>query len=300
MKAVVQNQVDIPMDKRGRPLPGFLAEGEGRKEAFPARGGHLRATRRLLSVLIWTFLCIPVQTLLLLLPGNGKSRFPCIYHAVLCRLIGLRVRVVGRPAVTAPVLFLSNHSSWLDIVVLGSVLPAAFVSKAEVGTWPLIRTVARLGRTVFVSRSRGRTGEEADGMRQRLRAGDSLILFPEGTSNDGARVLPFRSSFLAVAEAAVAVQPVSVVYDRLAGLPAGRRDRPLFAWYGDMEIGSHFWRLARAPGGRVTVLLHQPAAPEAFGNRKRLTAAVETVVAKGAAQLRQNRAVQPMSVATSL
>ncbi|MXP65490.1 1-acyl-sn-glycerol-3-phosphate acyltransferase [Roseomonas sp. M0104] len=257
--------------------------------------GRVRATRRLVSVLIWTLLCIPVQLVLLLLPGSGKRRFARSYHAVMCRLIGLRVQVVGEVCREAPALFLSNHSSWLDILVLGSVLEAPFVAKAEVGTWPLIRTVARLGRTVFVSRSRGRTSEEADAMRQRLGAGDSLILFPEGTSNDGARVLPFRSSFLAVADAAVAVQPISVVYDRIGGLPARRRDRPHFAWYGDMDIGSHFWRLACRPGGHVTVLLHQPLDPRAFRNRKVLTQAVEEVVAEGAAVLRQNRVATPLA-----
>lgn len=261
----------------------------------PVRG-HLRAICRLLLVLLWTMACIPVQALLLALPGEGKRIFPRWYHGTLCRLIGLRVRVVGEISPVHPTLFLSNHSSWLDILVLGGVLPAAFVSKAEVGEWPLIRTVARLGRTVFVSRSRGRTGTEADAMRDRLRDGGSLILFPEGTSNDGTRVLPFRSSFLAVADAAAQVQPVSVVYDQLAGLPACRRDRALFAWYGDMEIGSHFWRLARRPGGRVTVLLHQPVDPRSFRNRKALSQAVERVVAEGAANLRQNRPVQPLAL----
>ena len=89
-------------------------------------------------------------------------------------------------------------------------------------------------------------------MRARLAAGDNLILFPEGTSSDGSRVLPFRSAFFSVVETATApgaplIQPVSVVYDRLGGLPMGRASRPVFAWYGDMELGSHFWRLAQLP-----------------------------------------------------
>ena len=133
-------------------------------------------------------------------------------------------------------------------------------------------------------------------MRRRLNAGDSLVLFPEGTSNDGTRVLPFRSSFLATADAARQVQPVSLVYDRLGGLPACRRDRPLFAWYGDMDLATHFWRIARRSGARVTVLLHDPADPAGFPDRKTLTAATSAVVAEGAALLRQNRPVVPLAL----
>ena len=246
-------------------------------------------------MLAWTLLAIPIQALLLLLPGRPKVVFARVYHAVLCWLIGLRVQVVGQPA-AGPTLFVSNHSSWLDVLVLGGVIEACFVAKAEVGTWPLVRTVARLGRTVFVSRSRGRTGSEAGDIKARLAAGDSLILFPEGTSNDGARTLPFRSSFLATAGSARQVQPVSLVYDRLGGLPACRRDRPLFAWYGDMEIAPHVWRLVRHAGLRATVVLHDPLAPGSIPSRKALATATEATVAEGAATLRQNREARPLRV----
>ena len=257
-------------------------------------GGRIRAIRRIASALIWTAIAIPIQALLMLLPGPAKGSFARFYHKLLCRLIGLRVQVIGTPAAEGPVLFISNHSSWLDILVLGGVLPAAFVAKVEVGTWPVIRTIARLGRTIFVSRSRGSTARETASMRGRLAAGGNLILFPEGTSSDGARVLPFRSSFLAIADAARQVQPVTVVYDRLGGLPCCRRDRPLFAWYGDMDIASHFWRIARRNGARVTVLLHAPFSPDAVPDRKTLSNECFRIVSEGAARLRQNRPAQPL------
>jgi len=257
-------------------------------------GGRLRAIRRMASAVVWTLVAIPIQALLMLLPGRGKLVFPRVYHRTLCWLIGLRLNVVGAASRRKPVLYLANHCSWLDILVLGATLEACFVSKSEVGRWPLISTVARLGRTVFVSRERGRTGEEAKELRARLAAGDSIILFPEGTSSDGSRVLPFRSAFLAVADSAASVQPVSLVYDRLGGLPACRRDRPIFAWFGDMDIATHFWRLARRSGARATVLLHEPADPAAFPDRKALTAAAARVVSEGAAELRQNRVPAPM------
>jgi 1-acyl-sn-glycerol-3-phosphate acyltransferase len=108
-------------------------------------------------------------------------------------------------------------------------------------------------------------------------------------------VLPFRSAFLATADAARQVQPVSLVYDRLGGLPACRRDRPHFAWYGDMEIGSHFWRLARRSGARATVILHEPFSPAEMPDRKVMAAETWATVSAGAARLRQNRPAAPLA-----
>jgi 1-acyl-sn-glycerol-3-phosphate acyltransferase len=281
-------------------------------EAWPSLNLHsrhlarrLRAIRRGVLVVVWTLLSILVQSVLIVLPGHAKVVFARFYWTMVCRFIGLRVRVIGVPARRGPdgrpVVFVSNHSSWLDIPVLGSRLEACFVSKEEVSRWPLINVVARLGRTVFVQRQRNSTARERDEMRDRLGTGDSLILFPEGTTSDGSRVLPFRSSFLSLAERPVTpeglppiVQPVSVVYDRLAYLPTGRATRPLFAWYGDMEIGPHFWRLAQYRGLRASVLLHAPIDPRAFADRKALAQATWATVADGAATLRQNRPARPI------
>ncbi len=265
---------------------------------------RIRVIRRFMAILLWTLPAMPVQALCLLLPGRPKVAFARLYWALFSRLLGVRVRVIGEPVratATRSVVFVSNHSSWVDVPVLGGVLDGCFVAKGEVAGWPVIGTIARLGRSVFVSRQRGTTGREIDDMRSRLRAGDNLILFPEGTSSDGSRVLPFRSSFLAVAEAADGppplIQPVSVVYDRLGGLPTGRSSRPVFAWYGDMDIASHFWRLGQYSGLRVTVLLHAPLDPARFSDRKALSQAVWRIVADGAATLRQNRPAEPLGAA---
>ena len=260
--------------------------------------GSFRAARRLLSLVALTAGSMVVQSVALALPGRAKVRFAQRYWSGFCRTLGLRVRVIGAPVATAGrrVLFVSNHSSWLDIPALGGVLPACFVAKGEVAGWPLIGTVARLGRTVFVSRSRGAMAREIASMRAVLARGDNLILFPEGTTSDGSRVMSFRPSFLALAEgeAPPIVQPVSVVYDRLSGLPTGRATRPLFAWYGDMDIASHYWGFARHRGLRVSVLLHHPIDPRDYPDRKALSRAVWRVVADGAATLRQNRPAKPM------
>lgn len=256
----------------------------------------LRVIRRGGSVLLWTLPCMAVQAVFLALPGRAKVVFARCYWSTVCRLLGLRIRMIGSLATRVngrPVVFVSNHSSWLDIPVLGGRLDGCFVAKSEVNGWPFIGTIARLGRTVFISRNRHSTARERDALRERIAAGDSLVLFPEGTTSDGSRVLPFRSAFFAIAEGddPPLIQPVSVVYDRLGGLPTGRACRPVFAWYGDMDLASHFWRLAQHHGLRVSVLLHPPLDPTQFASRKALSHAVWRTVADGASTLRQNRPV---------
>ncbi len=285
---------------------GCLGHAPGHDAAPPLRATPrpVQAGLRLALLLAWTLVSCVVQSVLLVLPGRGPGRgkvvFARVFWAVVARLVGMEVRVVGqvaRPAGRAMV-FAANHSSWLDIPVLGGRLEACFVSKADVARWPGIGTVARLGRTVFVSRTRSGTGRERDDLLGRLAAGDNLLLFPEGTSSDGTRVLPFHSAFFAAVGAGQAgatgplVQPVSVVYDRLGGLPVGRAGRSLFAWYGGMDLAPHAWRLLQCRGMRATVWLHPPMDPAAFASRKVLAQAAWAQVAEGAARLRQNRGVE--------
>ncbi len=286
--------------------PGyFLSLPAGRDGWLVAR--RLRAARRGAAILALTLPCMAIQAVCLALPGRAKVAFPRFFWGRFTAGLGLDVRVVGELASKRsgrPVIFVSNHSSWIDVPAVGAVLPGSFVAKGDVENWPVVRTIARLGRTVFVSRQRGSTARERDAMQAVLARGDNLILFPEGTSSDGSRVLPFRSSFFALAEGKgiedpnrrPLIQPVSVVYDRLNGLPAGRSSRPVFAWYGDMDLASHFWRMTQHLDMRVTVLLHAPLDPATFPDRKSLSRAVWQTVADGASMLRQNRPARPLSV----
>lgn len=242
-------------------------------------------------MLIWTVFSMPVQAVLLALPGRGKERFARVYWRGVARILGLRVRVRGALPAQRPMLFVANHCSWLDIVALGSVLPACFVAKGDVATWPVISWVAKLGRTVFVTRNRASVGREQGALGARLALGDNIILFPEGTTSDGSRVLPFATSFLALAEAPARpyVQPVTLVYDGLDGLPVRRGDRPEIAWYGDMSLAPHFLVLGRRRSIHATMILDAPIAPGAYAGRKALSAALEGMLAANAAAIRQGR-----------
>lgn len=248
---------------------------------------RLLATARTLALLAWTGALLAPCLSWWLLRGRAPRRLVRLWHRGCCRIAGLRVRVRGAPVASDPALFVANHVSYLDIVVLGSLVDAGFVAKAEVAAWPLIGLLARIGRTVFVQRRAAHCAPQRNALADRLGAGDSLILFAEGTSSDGGRVLPFKSSLFAAVEQspsdpAVRVQPVTIAYVRLrGGLPIDYALRPLYAWYGDMALAPHLWAVLGLPGAVIEVRFHPPLVAAEFGCRKALARHAERQVADG-------------------
>lgn len=222
-----------------------------------------RAIFRAVIYGVWTGLLLPVQMVAVLLHWRLASRLPRFYHRVCCRILGIEVRQHGEPSGDHPVLFVANHASYLDITVLGSLIAGSFVSKSEVADWPFFGLLAKLQRTVFIDRRSAKVAHHRDEIGARLESGDDLILFPEGTSSDGNRVLPFKSALFSVAERrvggrALVVQPVSVAYTHIDGLPLGREWRPHVAWYGNMDIGNHICNLIAMGKLTVDVMFHPP------------------------------------------
>lgn len=157
--------------------------------------GTLRASSILAAFFTFTVPLMPVQAAFVRLSPKTARRFPHWYHKNVCRILGVRVRIEGEVAQGVPVLLVSNHTSWLDIPVLSAVAPVSFVAKKEVGSWPFVSALARLQRTVFVDRTRRQdAGNAANEIMDRLGKGDTIVLFAEGTSSDGNRVLPFKTS----------------------------------------------------------------------------------------------------------
>jgi 1-acyl-sn-glycerol-3-phosphate acyltransferase len=240
----------------------------------------VRSFVRLVLYVGWIFTMIPVQAVALLLSTRLAERVPILVHRVVAWILDAKVTVKGA------VLFVCNHASYADISLIGAHIRGSFVAKAEVAKWPLFGICAKLSRTVFVDRRARYARQQAEEMKRRFQKGDRLILFAEGTSSDGNRVLPFRSSLFATAEIEVegkpvTVQPVSLAYTRLDGIPMGRHLRPFFAWYGDMEMFSHLWGIVGV--GRSTVVLefHKPVTVRDFPSRKALAAHCQAVVAAG-------------------
>lgn len=175
----------------------------------------------------------------------------------------------------------ANHSGWLDIFALNAALPVFFVSKAEVAGWPGINILTRVTNTHFVVRDPRLASEQASAFVARLGAGHRILFFPEGTSTDGRRVLPFKATlfqgfFDPSLPEGLAIQPVTVRYSAPAG-----RDPRFHGWWGDMALGPHLLTVLAAPDpGRVTVVLHPPIAV-AGHNRKSLAAVTEAAVRAG-------------------
>ena len=255
----------------------------------------LRAWAIVVVFLTVTLVCIPYQSMALRLGWKSRKTFPNRYHRFMAKLFGIRITTIGTPVTGEGVLIVGNHTSWLDIIIFSTLSRVSFVAKSEVATWPLFSTLAKLQETVFVERARrSATGEARDQIRDRLLAGDTLVLFPEGTSNDGNAVLPFKSALMGAVEArvddgkggqrAVRVQPVSTAYVGLHGLPMGRENRPLFAWYGDMELVPHLWEALKTGPIEVVVEFHKPLSVDEVGGRKALAALAEATIRRGQAR----------------
>jgi len=249
---------------------------------------------RIIVYLAWTVIALPLQVVAVRLHLPLRRRLPLIYHSTCLRLLGIRLKVYGRRSRARPTLFVSNHSSYLDIMILGGLVPGSFVAKAEVARWPFFGLLAKLQETVFVDRKASSAREQRASLLNRLEASDNLILFPEGTSSDGNRTLPFKSALFAVADlrvdgAPLTVQPVSIAATALDGIPLGRMMRSLYAWYGDMALLPHIWRVAGA--GRLTVVVQfpPPVTIDTMGSRKALAEACWKQVADGVAAANAGR-----------
>src|SRR5580692_11817690 len=259
-------------------------------------GSTTLRVRRMVVYLAWTLTLMPVQAIGLLLRRPWVTQLPRFYHRGCCHILGFDVRQLGEPIDARPILFAANHVSYIDITVLGALIAGSFVAKSEVAGWPLFGWLAKLQRSVFVDRQVRSTVRQRNAIAERLADGDALILFPEGTSSDGNFILPFKSALFSVVfnrEPPVTVQPVSLAYTKLDGLPIGRRLRPFFAWYGDMDLAPHLWRLLGLGTVEVVVEFHPPVAVAEFPSRKALSEFCYQRISAGVGRLLAGRAQQP-------
>ena len=240
---------------------------------------RVRAALVLAAFFALTLPLMPLQLLFLRTGSRFARTFPHWYHRQVCRIIGIKLLVEGNIARDSGVLLISNHVSWLDITVLSAMAPVSFVAKQEVSTWPFVSWLAKLQRSVFIDRSRrSEVSGKANEILARLDSGDHIVLFAEGTSSDGNGVFPFKTALFAAVKPNgetnrhddVCVQTLALTYSKLYGLPLCRRGRHLVAWYGDMDLASHAWRLLGLGPLDAHIRIGEPVPLDEFQDRKAL------------------------------
>ncbi len=228
----------------------------------------LIACFKLLVFVILSLITIPLQALGLMLFGNHRLFYliPHLYHNMTCAIFNVKVKIEGTRIDDGQILYVGNHLSYIDIPVLGGNMPATFIAKHEVKNWPIFGTLGSLSKTVYITRDRNAADKAIQSIEKSLKAERSLILFPEGTSTDGYNILPFKSSLFELflnnqIKDNLIIQPFTLTIN-----PPQNHD--LYAWYGEMEMVPHLWRLALSKGIDLTLIFHPPRKASAYNNRK--------------------------------
>ena len=267
------------MNPRAAPLSPAL-----RRARRSVRFQRFGSAKGVAGALTTVSLLVPAELLLRTFSGGTRAFLPVLFHRGLARSLGIRITVHGTPARKRGVLYVANHLSWADVPVLGARIRAAFVAKSEVSGWGAVGWLATLARTVYIERSRrSSASEQRDSISERLVRGESLILFPEGTNSDGVETLPFKTALFAVAQGLpdLLIQPITIAYTRVNGIPVTRERLPDLAWIGETELMPHalaFMSLGRV---RAEILFHPPVRATDFADRKALAKYCETVVSDG-------------------
>lgn len=225
----------------------------------------------------------PLYWMLLKINTPLGRRFGRQYLSTWRKCIGHRLVLKGTLSSENPTLFVANHSSYVDILVLGTFLPARFVSKDDVKRWPIMGWLATNQGTLYINRDRMAILEGTNALSSVVEKGESLILFPEGTTSDGCRVLPFKSSFFDLAiKKNMVVQPISIAYAGWDGLTMPRCVRKFCGWDSpDVDMLSHLWNLAQLGSVQVIVTLHPVLKAKDFKSRKELAQASFQAVQAG-------------------
>ena len=226
----------------------------------------------MLMFFAWTVISVFFHLFVFLLPKKFFFIIMRSYFKGLTLFFGIKINLNG-DKLKNNVIYFCNHTSYLDILILGSELNALFVAKSEIAEWPIINKLTALGKTIFVNRKRQlKARSQVSKISKFFDSGYNIIIFPEGTSGDGTRILPFKSSLFEIAMTSrnkeIQVQPISLTYTSLDGLPINRIFRPFFAWYGSMDLLPHVWNFIGLGNCEVKLHFHEPKTANFFSNRK--------------------------------
>jgi len=254
---------------------------------------HIMAVAKLLAFVVGTLVLVLIHTIWYVL--TRRLDVTMVFHKWCCFVFNVKIKIVGENAhrKNNPVIYLCNHISYLDILVLGSFIDGCFVAKSEVAGWPGFGFLAKLQKTIFIVRERSALMQSRQSIADAMDKDHDIILFPEGTSTDGWDVLQFRAGLLGIFfpdEKGIGgdygvidnalVQPVAIKHTKINSEPATKETRDLYAWYGDMELVPHLWDFAHVRSCEVEVHMLPPLSTEDFTHRYDIANAAQERVAK--------------------
>lgn len=248
----------------------------------------LRAGTKLAMILAASALLMPLQAgVLVFTRGPRAFVLPRLWHRCLRHILGISVEVEGVPCMRGRTLYVGNHVSHFDIVLLGSVLRTRFIAKDDMRSWPGIPFIAGLQQTVFISRRARDAAAASATLSADMGHGNNLLLFAEGTTSAGKDVAPFKSSLFSLfvggvgqASPAWTVQPFTLVLLGVDGHALDSdADRDRYAFHGDMDAGAHVKSFLRGTGARLRLTLHPPLQVATGTDCKALAALTHDIVA---------------------
>ena len=225
----------------------------------------IKLTAFILVSFVFLFAAVAAKVFAIAFRGNEKivlAHLTSVWAKILLFILNIDVneRIVSKPRPFRNYLFVANHQSYLDIIVMASLYPTLFVAKKEVKSWALLGWLATLGGTLYIDRATLRGGVYASiGVAQYLEQGVNVQIFPEGTSTDGSTVLPFKPFlFKAAFDTGKEILPVTINYLSINNQLFNTINKDIVCWYGNMEFIEHFWNVLRQKSMRVSVVTHAP------------------------------------------
>ena len=200
----------------------------------------------------------PIQFILVKIKLKYRIYIPIIFHKILLKILGVKLRLIGQKTSVRPLILAGNHTSYIDIIILGSIMPICFIAKQEIKSWFLFGFLAKMQNTIFIKRKNFKTLENIQSINNDLGSNSAVVLFPEGTTNSGKKILNFKSSLFNVFENnnTLRLQNFSLCYTHVNGMPIDNRTRPLISWYGNMNIVTHLLNFLKLSSINATLILH--------------------------------------------
>ena len=229
---------------------------------------------RLIIFLALTLVLFPFQLIIFIFIKKFSYLIPYFFHKICSVIFGIKINTYGKVPKNFPKLLVCNHASYLDILILGSLIKTSFVAKKEVSSWPLLGILAKLQNTIFIDRKISSLTMQKNKIIKHLQEKKNLIIFPEGTSSDGNKVLPFKSSLFNIFEenkgTKIFLQTITIVYKKINGKTMSFNDRKKITWHSDMNLITNIFDVLKKFSIEVDVIFNDEFLPNKNNNRKKI------------------------------